>query len=520
MNDLLAPLFNLLPAMWQRRWWGLWVAWGVALLGALGVFSFKDRYEASATVYVDTQSTLRPLLQGLAVQPEVGDQINLLARTLLSRANLDAVIDHEHMLPPDAPANRRALLRQYLGRTIHIKISGGGASNNIYEVSYIGTDRASTLGVVQTLMGLFVKNGLATNAQDSRQALQFINSQIALYEDKLHAAESRLRDFRSAHPGYSAPGANNLTAQQGQLQDQIVTLQGQLAAASSSRDALQAQLASVQPTLAPDLMPGVFAGMTAQPDSIDQRIAVLQSKLADLLQRYTDAYPDVIATRQSLARLEAERTRQKARAAQSSQKQQYSQATNPVYQQLRISLAQANANVASLQAQVSDVRSRLQQLQERERQMPGLDEQYVELTRDFGVLNDTYQKLMQRREAAMLSLNQDTTRRKDYFHMVDPPRLAPSPLFPSKITLITAVLLAALIAGVLTTYAHVMLLPCYHTARQLREGSDRPVLGTVTMVLTREASRGERRQQVVFFAASGLLVALLVAWALTSKLHF
>ena len=520
MNDLLSPLFNLLPAMWHKRWWGLAAAWVVAIVGLAGVSLYKARYEASATVYVDSQSTLRPLLQGLAVEPNVGDQVSMLARTLLSRANLDTVIDANHLLPPGASQAQREQLRQQLAKTVKVKISGGSASNNIYEVSYVSHDPARTLGVVNVLMALFVKHGLSTNQQDSRQALKFIDSQIALYSGKLQDMETRLREFRSDHPGYSVPGANNLAAQQGQLQDQVITLQAQLAAATSSRDALQGQLASVRPTLSPDLVPGMMGGQAAQPSAIDQRIVVLRNRLSDLLQRYTDAYPDVIATRQSLAQLEAERAREQRQAANHpAAAHDYSDATNPVYQQLRVSLAQSNANVASLQTQLSELHARLQQLEQRERQMPGLDERYVQLTRNFGVLNDTYQKLMQRREAAMLSLNQEDSRRKDYFHVVDPPRLAPSPLPPHRSLLVAAVLLLSLAAGLGTAYAYVLLLPTYHTARQLRETSERPVLGAISLVMTPARVARERRDQGLFWFGSGALVLLFAGWAVLSVLH-
>lgn len=518
MNDILAPLFNFLPPMWQKRWWGLAVAWAVAIVGATGVAFYKDRYEAGATVYVDTQSTLRPLLDGLAVQPNVGEQVDMLARTLLSRDNLNTVIDENHLLPAGASPLQRALLVQELGKDIKLKISG---RNNIYGVSYIGHDPEKTLGVVQSLLALFVKQGLAGNRRDSSQALQFIDSQIALYDAKLRTAENRLREFRTEHPGYSTPGAtSDLAARQGQLQDQMISLQGQLAAATSSRDALQGQLADVRPTIAPDLMPNA-GGLAAQPSEIDQRIAAQRKHLDDLLQRYTDAYPDVIATRQTLARLEAQRAQQVQHAATQapSVSSNYSQATNPVYQQLRISLAQANANVASLQTQLGDVRARLEALRAQERQMPGLDEQYVQLTRDFGVLNDNYQKLVQRREAASLSLNQDNSRQKDYFHVVDPPRLAPSALFPHRTMLIAAVLLVAVFLGVATTYAHVVVLPTYTTARQLREGTERAVLGSVTLVQTLEGAARERREHRLFLAGSAGLVVVFALWTLISMLH-
>ena len=252
MNELLVSLLNFLPAMWARRWWGLAVAWAVALLGISGIMVYKDRYEASATMYVDTQSTLRPLLQGLSVQPDVSEQVHMLARTLLSRANLEAVIDADHLLPPGADEHQRALMLQSLSKAVKLDISG---NNNIYKLSYIGHDPQKTLGVVRTLMALFVKQGLAGNEQDSTQAVTFIDSQIALYDAKLRAAENRLRRFRTEHPGYSTPGGSDFAARQGALQDQLLNLQGQLAAAESSRGAMQAQLAEVPPTLAPQLVP-------------------------------------------------------------------------------------------------------------------------------------------------------------------------------------------------------------------------------------------------------------------------
>lgn len=516
MNDILVSLLNLLPAMWSRRWWGLAVAWGIVLVGAGGLTLYKERYEASATMYVDTQSTLQPLLSGLAVQPDVSEQVRMLARTLLSRANLEKVIDANRLLPPGATLHQRAVLLAKLGQSVKLQVSG---HDNIYELSYIGHDPAKVLGVVSTLMSLFVKQGLAGNAQQSNQALQFIDEQIAAYNAKLLSAENQLRQFRSEHPGYSTPGANDLLARQAQLQDQLLNLQGQLAAAVSSRAALQGQLAEVPPTLAPELVPGTPASQLPTGSDLDQRIAVEQARLDNLLQRYTDAYPDVISTRRVLHRLEAERRLRRQRAAATPEQHHYSQGTNPVYQQLRISLAQASANVASLRSQISDVQTQLQKLHVREMAQPGLDEKYVQLTRDYNVLNQSYQQLVQRRETALLSRNQDQTQRKDYFRVVDPPRLAPAALFPRRNMLTAAVLFLAICGGIGTTALIAFLLPSFHNARQLRESTDRPVLGSVGLVATPARATAQRRDLRLFVTATLALLVTYVAWGLVSALH-
>ena len=515
MNDLLRPLFDLFPAMWEKRWWGLAAAWAFALLGAIGVIAFKERYQASATVFVDTRTMLGPLLQGLTVQPDVNQQVDLLARTLLARPNINAIIDENHLLKPGSTELQRAELIQQLMKAIHVKING---RDNLYEIDYVSTDPQKTLGVVRSLLNLFVTQGIDTNRRDSAQAVQFIDSQIAIYDAKLRDAENKLKQFKTEHPGYSGHGVDYY-ARQSQLQDQLTQLQGQLSSAVSSRNAMQAQLADVRPTLAPSLVPGT--GIVSGPSEIDLRIAAQRKHLDDLLQRYTDAYPDVVATRQTLARLERERQQQERQRASVGAKTapQYSEATNPVYQQLRISLAQADANVASIRAQMGDVQSRLTQLRAQATQMPKLDEQYVQLNRDYTVLNDNYQKLVQRRESAMLSRNQDDSRKLDYFRVVDPPRLGPTALFPRRTFLIAVVLVLALGIGVVTSYLLVLLVPTYRTARQLRESTDRPVLGSITLALSPTAVHTEQRQQRLFLLGTGVLVVLFATWTVINMLH-
>lgn len=65
MDELLKQLSTILRGMWKYRRLGVAVCWVVALVGAVLVFMMQDRYEASARVYVDTQTILRPLMSRL-----------------------------------------------------------------------------------------------------------------------------------------------------------------------------------------------------------------------------------------------------------------------------------------------------------------------------------------------------------------------------------------------------------------------------------------------------------------------
>src|SRR5256885_4277499 len=133
MNAFDPHLGEILLGMWQRRWVGLMVAWLVGLAGAAFIFLTPDRYEATARVYVDTQSVLKPLLQGLTVQPNVEQEVAILSRTLISRPNLQKLVRMTDLdLKVKTPEEREKLL-DALSRTVYIKSVG----NNLYTIGFV-----------------------------------------------------------------------------------------------------------------------------------------------------------------------------------------------------------------------------------------------------------------------------------------------------------------------------------------------------------------------------------------------
>ena len=92
MDELIRQAVAILRGMWQRRWLGITVAWVVGLASAVAVLAVPDKYEASARVYVDTQSLLKPLMSGLVTMPNVDQQVMMLSRTLITRPNVEKLI--------------------------------------------------------------------------------------------------------------------------------------------------------------------------------------------------------------------------------------------------------------------------------------------------------------------------------------------------------------------------------------------------------------------------------------------
>lgn len=506
MDDFLKPLMVVLAGMWDRRWIGLGVAWGVAVIGGIVLALTPDRYEAAATVFVDTQSVLKPLMNGLAVQPDINQQVAMIAKTLISRPNIEHVLESPELGFSDKRPGARDAEVDHLLKDIKIDIDG---REGLYSIKYRDKDPARAKNMVQGLITLFVQSGIGNKEKDSAEAQKFIDDQIAIYEKKLSEAEKRLKDFKVRNLGYTGQNTSDYYQRVSQLSEELTNLRGQLHAAEQSRDAIHRELAGEEPTLLPD------PSAPKQLSETDTRLEAAHKHLDELLGRFTEEHPDVVATRHLIAQLERDHQSEATALRNGTGKDgmRYSMATNPIFQRLKLSQADAEANVASLQARVSDVQSRLSELRSAASKAPQVEEEFAQLNRDYDVIRKNYDQLVSRRESASMSQNVNATNQLADFRVTEPPRVAPRPVFPNHLVLIPMLLLAAIAAGMVAALQAARLMPTFQSLKSLREAIPRPVLGSVSMVMSPDQAARERRYNMIFVASIVGLVAIDLIWA-------
>ncbi|HUP09402.1 MAG TPA: Wzz/FepE/Etk N-terminal domain-containing protein, partial [Caldimonas sp.] len=167
MEELIQQITETARAMWRRRWIGVAVAWIAAAAGAIGLTLIKDRYEANARVYVDTKTVLRPLLHDLAVEPDLDQTVGLLARTLITRPNVEVLMRKSGLDKPDlSPADRDRVIE---GLLRDIKVSGV-SHDNVFTFTYRDTSRERAEFVVQNLVSLFLDSDTGTKRRDAEAA--------------------------------------------------------------------------------------------------------------------------------------------------------------------------------------------------------------------------------------------------------------------------------------------------------------------------------------------------------------
>ncbi|MDE2402246.1 MAG: hypothetical protein KGL90_11335 [Burkholderiales bacterium] len=473
----------------KRRWLVLFVASGLALISGVFIAAVPDRYRASATVYVDTDTVLKPLMSGITFQPDVDQQVRVLARTLISRPNVERLVGlpQLHFQALTASAHEELVAR--LMTEIMVVPT---ASDNLYQITYRGPSPERAKSVVDETVQMFVHSGLGAKKRDSREAGRFIEDQIKLYEGKLVDAESRLKEFKARNFGVSGTSNQDYFTRVSVLTDEVGKLRIALIAAEKSRDSYARELAATDP-------------------HDEARLDAQKKHLDELLSSYTEAHPEVISTRRVIATLEAEAQARKT-AGTRVWDQPGKTATSPVYQRLRLSLADTEAQVASLRSQLAAQQERLDQVRALASRVPGVEADLAQLNRDYEVIRKNYDLMVARREAASLGVKLDESSRFTEFKLVEPTRVSRTPIFPSRLHLALMAAVATLAVGVAAAIVADLMWPTFDETSSLRMFSKRPVLGSVPTLLTIHDKRAQRMSAYRFMAASAALVTMQAMW--------
>lgn len=498
---------------WRRRWLALASAAAVALGAAVAISMFHDRFQATARVYVNTQTVLKPLMESLTFQPDIDQQVSMLARTLISRPNVEKLVAQPALQLGGGDALERDRIVSRLMNDIKVIPAGAG---NLYDVSYRDTNPERARHLVAATVGLFVDSGAGEKKRDSQEARSFIDGQISAYEVKLVDAENRLKEFKVRTFGVTGVSSQDYFGRVSALTDEVSKLRVDLSAAEQSRDTYRRALTSESPQLLLD----AGAGSEVAPGSIGARIEEQRRTLDELLRRYTDEHPDVVNARRVLAQLEAEGQRRKAADQVLARSGQVvGAATSPVYQKLRISIAENEATVASLRSQLVAKQTLLDGVRAEAGRQPQAEAELVQLNRDYEIIRKNYDLMVARRESAALGVKLDESSQLAEFKVIEPPRVLPTPVFPSQSHLAGIAVLVALLAGILAAIGAEMIWPTFDDKEALRLATGRPVLGALSTLTTASGLARQRSGNVRFALVLGAVVLAQLAWALGTALH-
>ena len=510
MDEVLGLLSTFWHIVGRRRWIALFVAWGICVAGWLGVASLPDQYEAKAQIYVDTQTLLGPLLQGIAVQEDINQQVSVIKRTLFTRPNLEKVMrDNDLDLQVENSAQLEALLER-IENSAAIKTSG----RNLFTLSYVDQDPVLARDITKTFLDIFISTNVGQNRTGMETARSFIENQIVKYEKQLDAAEKRLAEFKTRNADMLTGGEffSRYEAAQSEFREVERDLQdGKVNVAQ-----LKQRIENTPRFLQVEERQNDTGGGSNAPTEAElakQRVDEAANQLEELLAIYTENHPDVQRQKALVAksrkRLEEENAKLEAeRASGKKPRMVTSEIPNKVYEELQLRLLDAEQSVNGLQSKFDRLSSEYAVLQEQRKTAPQVEAELKGLDRDYNVIKGQYETLLERREAASISAAREASTDAVQFRIVDPPQVPAVPVGPKRLIFSAAILIVGLGGGFALPVLLALVSGCFYSRRQLEDAFDLPVLGTVGYVTGSLNSAGKLMNNLLSFGMLTLLIVL------------
>ncbi len=524
MNPSLQQLFDQLIGAWRFRWAAVAAAIVAALVGWGIVFSMPDRYEAETQVLVDSRTALKPALQGLTNDQDVGVQLSYVQQSLLVDAQLCRIANAAGMLPgcaadPGSAQIPLAQMRKRIQMTVQsIEDRSGqpGSAGATFDITYQDEDRTRAFDVVRTLLGTLIEQTMGGKRQGSEHAQEFLGTQLKEYEKRLQASEDRLAAFKSQHLGVLPNEDGGYFAQMQKENQAVADAKINLLMAQNRRATLEGQLHGNAAVLASSVIQPSGPGGAPATDTASE-IAAAQAHLDELLLKFTDKHPDVIATRAALATLKARRAAEvvSLRSGDAAAAAATGASSNPVFQSIQLALNKTDVEIADLRTQLDEHESKAHDLHQLVDTAPQVEAEYAQLTRDYDVNKAQYAALLSSYDKSKLGQSADAAGSVG-FHIVQPPTVSFKPVSPKRTTLLSEVLVIALAAGAALAYALDQFNPVLGSGVAVAQLTGLTVLAEVGAAFpTREGAASRRQLRHVSIAIICLVAVFLVELSLS-----
>jgi len=517
--------------MLRRRIWLIAIPPVVALFGALVYSStVPNLYQSEMLIAIDPQRVPDSFVRS-TVTLETDRRMDALQVQVLSRTRLQQMIESFDLYPEERQAlpieDVIAKMRESVKVELEIPRSRGRQEPqpSAFHVRFTYPLPDVAAKVTQQLGVLFIEQNIKDRGGLATATNEFLETQLAESRAKLEAQERRLEDFRQRH-GQALP-----TQMQSNVQSlSSAQLQAQSLVESTARDRdrklmlerLYREAASEPPAPPPVAQGGTDApavGATAQ-----QQLAAARANLATLELRYKPNHPDVVRARRQVSELEPKAAAELRAAA--TREPSATDAGGGVVQTdpvRRESLRQMMAEIESLDRQITfkeseerRVRSEITEYQRRLEAVPGLESEWVKLTRDYDTQQTAYRELLTKSTAAQVAANLEDQDIGERFRIVDAATVPTHPLESMRIRYNAMGLAFGLFLGLAIAALIEVRDRTFRSDADVLEVLALPVLASVPKIETiAEKARAKKQRLAVSLAgAACVVVAGYVTWTL------
>ena len=302
-------------------------------------------------------------------------------------------------------------------------------STDILFVTVKAKDPGKAQHVNQLLVDGFLKRVTELNTAEKGGVRAFLEERLKTAKEDLNKAEAALEKFKVENKILSPSATAEI------FTERIMDAEKRAAANQIELEAAQARLAAVNQQLSGS---GSASADNVTIQKYNEELAKLESTRIAWKDKYTEKHPRMIEINERIASLKAKIQLEvdKIAALQAPSDNQVHQGLVGGKYAAEGALTVARQKGEALQKIIDQNNADLAKL-------PAMEQQYVRLSRDYGVANEIFMLLTKQLEQTKITEHQEPTN----VLVIDPPHLPDKPAFPRKILTVVVAALLGLFGG-------------------------------------------------------------------------
>jgi len=457
--------------------------------------AWPKKYSTTITLYADITNIIEPLLKGSAEVTKI-DRAEQAKNVIYTRAILTTAAKSRGLIRKNMTPDQEEKVIKDVRNGIVIKSE---KNSNSFYLSYEARDPDQSFEMLNTIVNEFISYTEKKKRDESSNAYNFIDTQVQSYKHQLELAEEKLKDFNS----------KNIDGNESQVTGRITQLNADIETLKISIEETQSRVVTLQQQLGNE---GQYQQAKTQVDEMKQRRASLNNQLNQLRLTYQDEYPDIVSIKAQIADLDALIGKMQASGEVYTNSDRVE---NPLYEEIRKQLSNAEVDLKSQRRRMDSFQRLLEQEHRRAERVASNQAQFSELTRDYDVTRKVYEEMLQRKEAARLSMTLDQQGQGVSYRIQEP---ATFPLKPNGLQFIHFALIGPLLGLLIPfglVFAFVMFDPHIRSASVLHQQlpSDIEILGVIPHYHSPLRERVLKKDMLGILALSVVAMVVYVAFA-------
>jgi polysaccharide chain length determinant protein (PEP-CTERM system associated) len=463
-------------------------------------YSLPDIYEAKSAVLIET-NVIKNLIKDIAVTPSMEERLRVISYTMTSRNLLLKVIEKMGFdLKTMSNEDVEVLVKGFQDNTT-IKST---SKMDLFSVSFRHRDPELAKDYVNSLIGVYIEGNISDKREEAYGASRFLSEQIRFFKDKLDNAELKIVRFRKDKGVIVAIDERDVVGEIKTAQEKLEDLKIKMKELGAKEEMIRKKIKEEDPY--------AIAILGKKGRGVQGMSVVLQSRLNELLMKYTEVHPDVLRVKEEIEALKAQgKDGNASRMIGDMENEEAGMSTlNPIYQQLKEEQARTGLELAAIAAKEKHFNSLIDSKKAYLRNMPDEKKKLIDLEREKDTYMTIYEDLVQRLGRSEVSKQMEVQDKAATFKIVDPAILPVEPVSPNRLRL----LLLGIFAGLAGGFGVVVLLD--HTDNSVKnletiKTFDMPLLAIIPNMQNSEETMKKRREDALLYGLACVYMLLVLS---------